>query len=480
MAPQHQAMEMTTDCILKLTKLCPARYHQFNLLNLLLSEDPMTNPPIISLNGQPATGKTAVLRQFLQNTKYSHTWISVDECTSVRTLLQRITASLRSQWLNRDNDLKQGLKGLDYSIPCITFSSFVEQINDLLDVCPLQQAHFIVLDRIDQLGENMEAFYQFISDIAEMLNRPVLTFILVSNATNEPRKVRTSVFPQIYFPAYTKPEMVAVLSVESLKNISILFDQACTFQSSRSSSSHAISDEQLLSLWASFVSIVVNTFFSLCGSDVLQMKSIAYRIFPVYARPVASGEINAQLGSTAWYKLYSTNKHLLASEDLIGNSVTTKSTTYTASNRKINMKSDYQDMPKLSKYLLCAAYLASYNNPKFDVQLFSRIRERRKRRPRSVAPEKATKRHLSLSVFEYERFLAIFKCIAPENITSNIDIQTQIATLSAMRLISRHKTSSTTTDALDSKARWSVDVGWNTVLEISREINLPLDQFFKA
>lgn len=73
------------------------------------------------------------------------------------------------------------------------------------------------------------------------------------------------------------------------------------------------------------------------------------------------------------------------------------------------------ELPLQSKYILIAAYLASYNPSRFDIRFFSRAKEARAKR-RDTGRRKLLKinpRLLAAPAFDLERMLAILHAIAP-------------------------------------------------------------------
>lgn len=168
---------------------------------------------------------------------------------------------------------------------------------------------------------------------------------------------------------------------------------------------------------------------------------------------------------------------------------------------------DTNELPLQSKYIVIAAYLASYNPPRFDIRFFSRAKEARAKR-RDTGRRKLLKinpRLLAAPAFDLERVLAILHAIAPSagggadssapafgsnqsglvngkgnpyseqngGFPSNIDIGVQIATLTALRLIVCLNPS----DPLDSKTRWKINVSWPLIKKLASEINLDLENY---
>ncbi|VVT58366.1 uncharacterized protein SAPINGB_P006170 [Magnusiomyces paraingens] len=164
---------------------------------------------------------------------------------------------------------------------------------------------------------------------------------------------------------------------------------------------------------------------------------------------------------------------------------------------------DTNDLPLQSKYILCAAYLASYNPPRFDIRFFSRAKEARAKR-RDTGRRKALKinpRLLAAPAFDLERMLAILHAVAPnggegegegegtldesENegegpysdrrggFPSNIDLGVQIATLTTLRLLICLNPA----DPLDSKTRWKINANWVIIKRAADEIGLAIEHY---
>jgi origin recognition complex subunit 5 len=135
-------------------------------------------------------------------------------------------------------------------------------------------------------------------------------------------------------------------------------------------------------------------------------------------------------------------------------------------------------LPIQSKYLLIAAYLASYNPPRFDIRFFSKAKEARAKR-RDTGRRKRLKidpRSLAAPAFDLERFLAIYRAISNQNADddslSTVDVFVQISTLQTLRLVLR-----TDSDPLDSRTKWKVNASWDQVAQIAREVDFPIEDY---
>lgn len=140
-----------------------------------------------------------------------------------------------------------------------------------------------------------------------------------------------------------------------------------------------------------------------------------------------------------------------------------------------------RDLPFYSKYILCAAYLASFNPARQDPIYFMKMHEKkRKKKAASGASGRPAKhrrisRHLlSPSSFPLDRLLAILHAILPEALSQVADIQTQIATLASLRLLQKAGASG---DALDVGCKWKVNFGWDFAQAVGRSVGFEVGEW---
>jgi len=171
-------------------------------------------------------------------------------------------------------------------------------------------------------------------------------------------------------------------------------------------------------------------------------------------------------------------------------------------------------LPYFSAYLLCAAYLASYNPPRTDLLHFSRgsaTKAKRTRKTKTTSSTTSTaasangtlsslrtpstasarsrrppRRLLAASPFPLERLLAIFHAILPGPAAAPTvaDVYSQVATLAGLRLLVRSGAGGASVggaggggDALDAGARWRVNVGWEEAVTVGRGVGFEMEEF---
>jgi len=72
--------------------------------------------------------------------------------------------------------------------------------------------------------------------------------------------------------------------------------------------------------------------------------------------------------------------------------------------------------------------------------------------------------------------LAIFHAILPHSVTNTADLQTQIATLTSLRLLLRCGIGANG-DALDPSAKWKVNIGYDYVVKMARSVGFEVQDY---
>lgn len=69
---------------------------------------------------------------------------------------------------------------------------------------------------------------------------------------------------------------------------------------------------------------------------------------------------------------------------------------------------------------------------------------------------------------------AIFHALVPESVPSSVDLQTQVATLTSLRLLVR---ASQGGDPLEPAAKWKVNVGREYIHRLARSVKFQLEEY---
>lgn len=140
-----------------------------------------------------------------------------------------------------------------------------------------------------------------------------------------------------------------------------------------------------------------------------------------------------------------------------------------------------RDMPYYTRYLLIAAYLASFSPARQDQVFFTKAHEKKRRKKASglgagrVSKHRRIPRHLlNPSPFPLDRLLAILHAILPDPLPQTADLQTQVATLTSLRLLQRVGVGG---DPLDAAAKWRVNCGWEFIKGVGRSVGCEVDEW---
>lgn len=161
-----------------------------------------------------------------------------------------------------------------------------------------------------------------------------------------------------------------------------------------------------------------------------------------------------------------------------------------------NESSQTYELSLISKYLLIAAYICSYLEPRYDSNVFSK-RSYLKAGRTSYGRRKKMEtnpRYLQPSLFHIERLLAVFQAIFPMEriaksgslaslreeplIKANVEVFQNLAELHTLRMVST--TVSKNIDFLSHKMKWKVNVPWEIVNEVAKSVKFDIGQYFGA
>lgn len=421
-------------------------------------------------------------------------WVDCDQCVTIRILLQRALRSIKrdtQQFFNIDpSTLADPTHNGNFDVVTENVTAFYTALHNFQEASKTSDSvHYLILDRLDQLPDNT---FDLITCLVRLQSiSPVLNIcpIFVTSSL-EQRAFVTTHIPHIRFPQYTKDETSKILS--TMKTLCRLPD-SCLDQNETKA------ELQSIKFWDQYCNVLINALSSYTGSDIRLIKEIAKKLWQEFIDPVVKGRFEVE----EFLSIYRENQELFTSEravadKLISTSLINPSNSVTGTgsgNETSNLltttisksQGSINELPLQSKYIICAAYLASYNPPRFDIRFFSRAKEARAKR-RDTGRRKLLKinpRLLAAPAFDLERMLAILHAIAPSTSTemftdehdkafpSNVDIGAQIATLTELRLITRTSSS----DPLDSRTRWRINASWNLVEKISKEIGIDLYGF---
>ncbi|KAI9823338.1 MAG: hypothetical protein M1832_002562 [Thelocarpon impressellum] len=438
----------------------PARKQQIRTLELLLSPR-LPTPSAVVVHGPSCTGKTSISSALLVAFNVPHAIVNSAECITGRHFLERTLSSVSDAISAEDGEEadETAVGGR-----CESMSVLAVKLQALLSQ---REGRFVlVFDGIDRQREAPGTLLQGLARLGEMIPRLATVFIVTSP---RPRFLHVTGAPHVTFPAYDKVQCVAIVCARRPPPRIFEPPQPPSSPVSNSPPSPVEeSDDAEESLWvySRFASVVYDTLARGAARDLGGFRAACDALWRPFVAPIADGSY----GTRDFSKLLVAQRALFQDESvLVGGIVRERGSAGT--------KNEH-DLPYYSKFLLCAAYLASYNPARQDALWFMKAAaERKRRRKQSGAGRggkhrKIQRRLLGPQAFPLERLLAIFHAILPVPAPTTADIPTQIATLCSLRLLTR---SSTTADVLEGLTKWRVNVGWEYIRSLARGVGFEIE-----
>ncbi len=197
--------------------------------------------------------------------------------------------------------------------------------------------------------------------------------------------------------------------------------------------------------------------------------------------PIVKGDF----GTRDFSRLVVNQRKLFQDESVLLDSIIAPVTT--SADTPTSKPAIQHELPYHAKWLLIAAYLASFNPPRFDALYFMKSTDRKRRKKgggtaRSggrPSQKRTVPRHLlAPSQFTLDRVLAILHAILPHDLRTTIDIYTQIATLAGLKLLIRSGGIGSA-DPLEPGSKWKVgtSVRWEYVQSLARSLKFDIADY---
>ncbi|OTB04532.1 hypothetical protein M426DRAFT_73350 [Hypoxylon sp. CI-4A] len=486
--------ELPDELLAVLIESFPCRDAQIRALATLLypRAAPCRN---LIIHGTEATGKSAITANLLDALSMSsdgallnYAIVKSAECVTARHLFERTIGSVADalQWEGR------GAVGR-----CETLAALTVELTNMLQYDQPQETErrfVLVFDGIDHQRDAPPTLLPALARLSEII--PNLTTIFIVTAPS-PSLLRISAAPQLYFPPYTKPEYVAILSrpphvPSSLPNTT---------------------PQETKDLWTRFAATVHDALSKPASRTLPGLSRACAALWPRFTAPIAAGTHKAReftkllVAARAYFQ---DEAILEPGITLLSNYTTTTTTTNNGAasststpakqhkpvvDREAKASKDLSALlPPTARLLLVAAYLASHNAPRHDQTIFSTWHTGRRRRGGGgIAQHAATKRSkhrkiarklLGPSAFVLERMVAIYAATRREwvneddetGVSVDGDVGMAIATLASLRLLVRVGGAGGA-DAMDRGGKWRVGVGWEVIRGVGRSMGVEVEEW---
>ncbi|XP_053618529.1 origin recognition complex subunit 5 [Plodia interpunctella] len=418
----------------------PCRKAQLNELFNLLGDHDEPLPCSLFLSGNMGTGKSLCIESILQFLCYKHVIIDCIECYSSKIMFETILS---------------GVGGDDFHVKCETMLDLTNALNRLAEDASRYEPIILVFDRAERLRSMDQNLMCTLLRLRELCNLNICTIFvthLIYDNFNFKMGVREPI--TIYFSNYNKEELFKIIFLHQKSFVHHIL------------SNHNVDDElkselEKPELFANFLNAFLSVFYRPCR-DIIELQHMAKVNFAKYCEPIIKCEIQAQDLTKLWRHI---SPILKTSLELLYLRISTEkgskqspgkenSESYVSQGCKFEnmLKEELMstktfaqsfELPYYAKFLLIAAYLASYNPPKEDKRLFMKNHGKQRKRQQQVkAKAKISEKlntQLGPKVFTLDRLLAIFYAILEEKLGLTSNLLAQIATLVELKLIAGSK-----------------------------------------
>lgn len=396
--------------------------------------------------GGPCTGKSTVVSSVLKKLNVKHFVVNLEECYTPKILFETILNNLYNHQLDPEN--------LAAAQKCDTAMDFISCLESEFK----HLSNFvIVLDKAEELRNMSSNILGIFLKIRELCGLPV-TVLFISEITFENYFHQTVIPYKIFFPQYTRSEIVKILILDE--------EKARTLVTNNYQKHIDFSSE----FYENYLNIFLSVFYR-TTRYMLELRRMSIVNFLKYCEPIANETHTTEDSLALWRNISSILKNSLEDLHLMLETEKIRS-------RKIQSQDivTILELPYYAKYLLIAAYLASYNSTKEDKRLFMKFQgSKQKSRTRTKVQRNIVKQlnvQLGPSPFTFDRLLAIFYSILDQKVGFNNNLLVQVSSLVELKFLLVVSDNS----VIDSQ-KYKCNVSYNFIQEISRMVGLNIRKY---
>lgn len=455
--------QLPDDQLRTLTQQWPCREQQLKQLSVLLSPA-LPLPSTVVVYGPHATGKSGITASVLRAGGLAHAVVRCQECVTGRHLLQRTVAAV-SEVRRGGGDVDSHAVGDDigYTGRCENVSALAVHLELLL---ANRDKFVVVFDGVDKQREAPPTLLPALARLGEMV--PQLTTVLIVQYP-APRVLHQTGVPHVHFPAYARNPSIHIIA----QHPPDIFLEPPPEELDYDESVH---DEDKAWLWPRFCAAVWDALAQNAARDLVAFRDVCHKLWRPFVAPIIRGDF----GTRDFSRLLIAQRRLFQDESVLLDSIVSAPTTAVRAQTLHGV-----DLPYVAKWLLVAAYLASFNPARMDALYFMKATERKRRKKgggtarsgvgRPSQHRKLSRHLLAPSAFTLDRLLSILHAILPYDFRSTIDVYTQIATLTRLKLLGRGGGIGSS-DPLEPGSKWRLapTVSWEYVQTLARDVDFGL------
>ena len=392
--------------------------------------------------------------------------VNCRECITGRHLLERTVAAVHES-------LREGMQNGEHGFNerCENLSALTVHLQRLLRQ---EEGFVLVFDGVDKRLDAPPTLLPALARLGEFV--PNLTSVLIMQYAS-PHALHKPGVPHVYFTPYSRNQSIHILSQRPPQ----IFTEPPPDEMEYDDEQH---EEDKKWLWPRFCAAVWDSLGKSVARDLVAFRDACYKLWRPFVAPIVKGEF----GTRDFTRLVVSQRRLFQEETVLLDSIVSAPSNPTepqqGSPPKPTPKAKPHHLPYYAKWLLIAAYLASYTPTKLDPILFMKTSDRKKRKKSAGRPAQTRKvpRHLlAPSAFPLDRLLSILHAILPHDLRTTIDVYSQIATLASLRLMVRSGGIGGMGggDPLERGGKWRVggQVGWEYVLGLARTVQFELGEY---
>lgn len=276
------------------------------------------------------------------------------------------------------------------------------------------QTVYIVLDKADYLRDMEANLLPGFLRLQELTDRNV-TVIFLSEIIWEKFRPNTGCFEPfvLHFPDYSIGNLQKILSHDHPPGYSADF-------------------------YSAYINILLGVFYTVCR-DLKELRHLAVLNFPKYCEPVVRGEAGERDTRKLWRNIEPHLKKAMQTVYLREVSSSQWETLQKDDTDPGQLKGlsayTHVELPYYSKFILIAAYLASYNPARTDRRFFLKHHGKIKKTNFLKKHEKTSNHLLGPKPFPLDRLLAILYSIVDSRVAPTANIFSQITSLVTLQLL---------------------------------------------
>ncbi|OBZ83491.1 Origin recognition complex subunit 5 [Choanephora cucurbitarum] len=436
----------------------PGREKQIDQLESITFGSELSNytPQSIFVYGPPSTGKTTLVRQFFGP---HGVYVNCIECFTPRLIFEHAHDTLVRHQPSQNNQYTSSRK-------IENAQQFVKALRE--GISPDRGTVYLILDHAERIRDMPGNLLPVLLRMGELTEKN-LCLVMISNIVFEKFRIKGgAVDPYLVrFAEYTREDTIRILQMD-----------------------YTPTDDLDLDFYTGFLEVIYAMFQINC-KDLNELRYFASLLYPIYIRPIQEGRLDKKEKAKLLYEakpyFSSATEKLYLRE--ISSAEWTRDMLKDNDDDEDNHKIDRDEqkigkaeveLPFYAKFLLIAAYLASYNPPRFDVRYFAKSAEERKKKKGGGTRKgrvdklggKMRQQLLGPKAFPVERMLAIFYSILEDSLEDTIDIQLQITSLTTLRLLVR----ATNMDRLDG-AKYKCNVNFDFIRSIAKSVRFEIEHY---